>query len=153
MKKAITIVLCVVLLAGAAAGGWYLYKTATPEYALAETISDTKEAGLDGLRSHLTENAKEKIDAVGEWSERTGITGILSALTQDAALSVLKENLADVEWTVDDVLKGKNRADVVIGFNYSDKVTGTIEITMIREDNTWKIDGLGTPRISSVSLG
>ena len=153
MKKAITIVLCVVLLAGAAAGGWYLYKTSSPEYALAETVSDVKESGLDGLRTHLTKNAQEKIDTLSAWSEKTGITGILSALTQDAVLNVLKENMADVEWTVEDVLRGKNRADVVLGFNYLDKVTGTIEITMIREDNTWKIDGLETPKISTFSLG
>lgn len=119
MKKILTIVLSVVVIIGLAAGGFLLYKTSTPEYAFAKTIEDVKSSGMSGLKPHLTEDALGKIEAIAEWTDNSGVSGVLPAVTKDSAVSFIKAKMAEVDWTVEDVLKGKNRADVVIGFDYN----------------------------------
>ena len=152
MKKVLIIVLFVVVIIGLVAGGFLLYKTSTPECALAKTIEDVKSSGMSGLKPHLTEDAIEKVEAIEEWTDNSGVSGILSAVTKDSAVSFIKAKMAEVDWTVEDVLKGKKRADVVIGFDYNDSIVGTIEITMIRDSGEWKIDSLNFPNFDKISL-
>lgn len=152
MKKILIIVLSIIIIIGLVAGGLFLFKTSTPEYALAKTIKDVKSSGMSGLKNHLTEEAIEQVETIEDWTETLGVSGILSAITQDSAVSFLKAQIAEVEWTVVDVLSGKDRADVVIGFDYNNSIVGTIEITMIREGRDWKIDGLSFPCFSRLSL-
>ena len=100
-----------------------------------------------------TANAQDTIDAIGEWAGGTGVSGFLASVTKNAAVSLLKEHMDEVDWEVADTLKGEDRADVVIGFDYNDgSITGTIDIILIREDNAWKIDSLGNLRLNSLSL-
>lgn len=152
MRKILIIAISAVVIVGLAIGGYLLYKTSTPEYALAATIEDVKSSGMDGLKEHLTSSTIEKIEAIEDWTDKSSISGILSALTQDSAISFLKSKMSEVDWTVEDILKGKNRADVVIGFDYNSSIIGTIEITMVRENGDWKIDGLSLPHFDTISL-
>lgn len=152
MKKLLIIGLTVVLLVVMAVGGIVLYKTSTPEYALAKTIMDVKESGMAGLKPHLTEDAVEIIENIERTTDDTGLSSVFSAAIQDKAISFVKENLEEVDWAVEDVLTGKKQADVIIGFNYHDNITGTVSITMIRCDGEWKIDGIGFPTFDKLSL-
>lgn len=152
MKKLLIIVLTAVLLVVMAAGGILLYKTSTPEYALARTIMDVKESGMVGLKPHLTEDAVEIIENIEKKTDDTGISSVFSAAIQDKAISFVKENLEKVDWSVEDVLTGKKQADVIIGFNYHDNITGTVTITMIKNGREWKIDGIELPSFDKLSL-
>lgn len=152
MKRLSLVVISAVVIFALIVGGYFLYKTSTPEYALAVTIEDVRSSGMAGLKEHLTSNAIEKIEAVEEWTEKSGVSGIISALTKDSAVSFLKSKMSDVNWTVEEILKGKKRADVVIGFDYKESIIGTVEITIIKENGDWKIDGLNLPHFDTISL-
>ena len=69
----------------------------------------------------------------------------MSIVAQDSAVSFIKTKMSEVNWSVEDILKGKKQSDVVIGFDYNDSIVGTISITMIKEDHKWKIDGFAFP--------
>ena len=57
-----------------------------------------------------------------------------------------------MQWEVDDVLKSNENAAVFLSFNYEDKLIGSIEISMIREDGDWKIDTIKFPIFSEINL-
>lgn len=152
MKKFLTITISIVVIVAIVAGGYFLYKTTTPEYALAITIKDVNTTGMSGLKKHLTSSAIEKVEAIENWTDKSSVSGLLSAITQDSAVSFLKSKMSEVDWTVEDIRKGKGRTDVVIGFDYKGSIIGTIEITMMKENGDWKIDGLGLPHFDTISI-
>lgn len=151
MKKFI-ITISVVVIVALNAGGYFLYKSSTPEYALATTIEDVKSSGMEGLKEHLTSSAIEKIEVVEDWADKSSVSDILSTITKNSAVSFLKSKISEMDWTVEDILKGKEHTDVIIGFNYKGGIIGTIEIEMIKENGDWKIDDLGLPHFNTVSL-
>lgn len=65
---------------------------------------------------------------------------------------VLKSNLTKIDWDLEDIIKSNKRADIILAFNYDDKLEGTIEITMIREDGTWKISGVDFPKFDKINF-
>ena len=60
--------------------------------------------------------------------------------------------LSDMEWTIKDVMKGSETSKGVLGFSYEDKMSGTIELTMIKEEKIWKIDSLAMPKFDKFTL-
>lgn len=124
----------------------------SPEYALMKIANDVEESGVDGLMPHLTEEAQETVSAITSITENKLVDSILAFLGKDDYTGILKSNLKDVEWSLDDVLEGTNRADVVLGFNYNEKLIGTIEINMIKEDGDWKISGLKLPKFTEINF-
>ena len=40
----------------------------------------------------------------------------------------------------------------IIGFEYQDIMAGTIELTMIKENDIWKIDRLGIPKFEKLKV-
>ena len=40
----------------------------------------------------------------------------------------------------------------IVGFDYQDKMVGTIELTLIKENDIWKVDKLGVPKFDVISL-
>lgn len=152
MKKALKFIIALVLIAAVAGGGFFFYITTTPEYALKKTIDDMEELGVEGLKKHLTAEALETIETVEDFTDVTGMFGLFSGSGDVSALEALLGSMAETEWTVGDVLKGKEKCEVEIGFNHKDSVVGTIEITMLKEEGEWKIDGLGMPHFDKVDL-
>ena len=148
MKKWLMIAATGVLIVLLGVGGFFIYKTTTPEYALLRIINDTKTSGLSGLKPHLTENALKTVNSVEEWSENSGILGSLTAFATNTAAGFLKSKVDDIDWSLEDVLRGKNTSEAVIGFNYKDLVTGTISIRLVKENGEWKIGGFGVPSIT-----
>ncbi len=49
-------------------------------------------------------------------------------------------------------MKGSETSKAILGFNYEDMMVGAIELTMIKEDDKWKIDRLGMPKFDKLSL-
>lgn len=124
----------------------------SPEYALMQIANDIEESGVDGLMPHLTEEAQETVSAIASITENKMVNFILTFLGKDDYTSILKSNLKDIEWSLDDVLEGDQRADVVLGFNYNDKLIGTIEINMAKEYGDWKISGIELPEFEEINF-
>lgn len=152
MKKILAIIAAIIFGAALVVGGFFFYKFHTPEYALAMTIKDVKMSGMDGLKAHLTADAAEKLEMVKDETDKSGFFGAVTEVAKDEAIGFLKSKMSEVEWTVEDILKGKKRADVIIGFQYGDSIAGTVAIEMIYENHTWKIDGIGIPDFDVLSL-
>ena len=77
---------------------------------------------------------------------------IASSLFGGNALGVLLDKLSECEWTIKDVMKGSETSKAVIGFNYEDMLVGTMEMTMIKEDKIWKIDGIAMPKFDKFTM-
>ena len=123
-----------------------LFRRMSPEYALNEAYADVKEEGMRGLKRHLTSKALKTI-------ERVELVGDLSALAmKENPTSLLISKMGEFEYTVIDMLKGKETSRCVIGFSYKDSVEGTIEIELIKEEKEWRIDGLKNPHFDKLDL-
>lgn len=151
MKKALFITISIVALIAATIIGMGVYITNTPECALKGMIDDVNVSGMDGLYPHLTGEARTTIDAVSSITENNIFNTIVGFIGQSEYVGVLKSEIQEIQWEIDDVLKSKENAAVVLSFNYEDKLIGTIEISMIREEGEWKIDRLDFPEFDKIS--
>lgn len=151
MKKTILIISSVVLFLAVVVGGFGLYIVNTPEYALKSIIEDVNDSGMEGLNPHLTGKAKETLDMVASVTESDLFSKIMGFINQNDYIGVLKSEIQEIQWGVDDVLKSKENAAVILSFNYEDKLIGTIEISMIKEEGQWKIDGIEFPKFTEVN--
>ena len=138
-----------------------IMKRISPEYVLKNAIEDMRLSGLDGLKPYLTSNALKTIDTVVKFSNGvdffTGGLGVLMAQSgtgniSGASVRFLLDKLAELDWIIMDVLKGSDSAKGVLGFTYEDKVDGTVEVTLIREDKEWRIDTLNMPKFTKLDL-
>lgn len=151
MKKVRDIVLFIIILVMGIGVCLGVSFTRSPEYALMNIAKDVKESGLDGLMPHLTGEAKETVKAINSISENKLLNTILSVLDKDDYVSVLKSNIKKVEWKINDILKGNKQTDIVLTFNYEDKLVGTIGVTMLREHDVWKISGVEMPEFENIN--
>ncbi len=129
-----------------------LFERWSPEHALNNAFDDMRESGLDCLKKHLTANALKSIQSLESLSERPEIALFTTALLGGNAVSVLLEKLSECKWTILDVMKGSESSKAVVGFDYQNSMTGTIELTMIKEQKIWKIDSLAMPKFDKFSL-
>ena len=118
----------------------------SPEYALNEAYADVKEEGLKGLKKHLTANALKTIEKV------ESIANLGSMIMGSNPTTLLLNKMSEFEYSVKDILKGSDSARCVIEFSYKDKVTGTIDIKMIKEEQEWRIDNLENPHFDKFEL-
>ena len=151
MKKALLITISIVALLAATSIGMGVYVTNTPEYALKEMIDDVNASGMDGLYPHLTGEARATIDTVASVTENSIFNTIVGFISQSEYVGVLKSEIQEIQWEVDDVLKSKDNASVILSFNYDDKLVGSIELSMVKEDGEWKIDGLEFPEFDKIN--
>lgn len=151
MKKAFLVTISIVALIAVTIIGMSVYVTNTPEYALKEMIDDVNASGMDGLYPHLTGEARATIDAVSSVTGNSIFNTIVGFISQSEYVSVLKSEIQEIQWEVDDVLKSKDNTSVILSFNYDDKLVGTIELSMVREDGEWKIDGLEFPEFDKIN--
>lgn len=150
MKKTWTAILAIVLTLGVFGTGYWLIKKGSPEYALKETIDDIHEKGADGLKEHVTDSLKGKIELIQMISDNPLVSYVLDQLSDEQAVEVLLAGIQEIDWKVDDVMRSQKQAEVIMRFSWKDKMTGTIPIKMIRDSGTWKISGIGIPNIESV---
>lgn len=123
-----------------------LFRRMSPEYALNETYADIKDDGIVGLKKHLTANALKAIESV------ESVADLSSLVIGSNPTNLLIGKMAEFEYEVIDVLKGKETAHCVVGFSYEDSVKGTIEINMIKEEKEWRIDSLKNAHFDKIEL-
>ena len=124
----------------------------SPEFALNNAFSDMRESGLDGLKKHLTAKALKTVEGFETLSSNPGVSLLTSALMGGDAVSVFLAKLSECDWMIKDVMKGTETSKAIVGFNYVDKMVGTIEMAMIKEDKLWKIDDLNMPKFDKFTL-
>ena len=45
-------------------------------------------------------------------------------------------------------MKGENNAVAILSFEYDEDLSGTMEISMTKEEKTWKIDDIQLPKLN-----
>ncbi len=143
MKKRVLIIIVttIIILALSGAGAAFYWLT-SPEYALAETFRDIKSGGLSGLESHLSDNARQIVGNVVQWSDNID-KNIITSAAKAFLIDLVASEASKIEWSVEDILRGKEKSDAVIGFNYDDKYIGSADVFLIYENGGWKINELG----------
>ena len=129
-----------------------LFERWSPESALNNTFDDMRASGLEGLKKHLTSKARKSVEGFESISGKSGIALVTTALMGGDAVSILLDKLSECEWTVKEVMKGTETSKAVVGFDYEDKMVGTIELGMVKEGKIWKIDSLAKPRFDKLAL-
>lgn len=147
-RKIITIIIVLLLICVGGFIGDSVLRS--PEYALTQISKDIKTSGIQGLKPHLTGNAKTIVDSAVAISENKIVNSIVSSLNTEDSIGALKSNLKEIEWSLIDILKNKRNATAILGFNYKDNLTGTVDILMIYEENGWKIKDIELSKIQMV---
>ena len=146
MKK-VWIILAAVLLIVAIVGGIFWFKfTASPEYALMQIGKDIEKMGIEGLYTHLTAEGQQMFDNIGKVTDNQIVGALVGLLGLEDDIAIFKENLDNMKWEVEDIMKGENNARVILDFEYSEEVEGSVEISMIKQEKEWKIDGFEMPQ-------
>ena len=125
-------------------------KRISPEYVVEHAIADIRTAGLEGLKPYLTDNAEKNVHTI------ISVSNGVSLFTGTNQVAYLLERLADCDWTVVDIMKGTESAKAILGFafgNGTDEIEGTLQLTLIKEDKEWRIDGVDTPKFTKFSVG
>jgi hypothetical protein len=149
MSKTFKILLGVILSISVIGVGAWLYITSTPEYALHKTHEDIEERGLEALKDHVTDTLKKEIELVEGISGNAFVKMIVGAAVSDDVAEAVVSEFKQIEWTRDDVIRSQKQAQVILRFQYKDKLSGTIPIKMIKENREWKISGIGFPSLNS----
>jgi hypothetical protein len=152
MKKTLIVLVIVLVLLALAVGGAALFFFNSPQYAMMTILKDVKADGLEGLEPHLTGDAAEIVEKVTSISGNPLFATILGLFVQNEYLDILKSELHNVNWNVEDILKSSKRAQVVLSFDYQGEITGSINISMIRTKDGWKIDGVNSPKIDGFNF-
>ena len=124
-------------------------KRISPEYVVEHAITDMKTSGLEGLKPYLTDNAEKNVETI------LSISSGVSLLTGSNKVSVFFNRLSDFEWTVVDILKGSDSAKAVLGFAFrssTEEIEGTLQLTLIKEEKEWRIDGVDTPEYKKFTV-
>ena len=124
-------------------------KKISPEYVIENAIKDVRTSGIEGLKPYLTENAENKVEKI------RSISSGIDILIGSNKVSFLINRLADCEWEVIDILKGSESAKGIVRFKYiteTEDIEGTIELSLIKEDKEWKIDGVEMPQFEKFTI-
>lgn len=155
MKKVLWVVIPILLIA-IGAGVYFGVIADSPELALAQIAKDVDESGIDGLMPHLTDSAKLTVSAINTLGDTIGdnktVDTILSFLGQEDYSEIIASNLKEIDWKLEDITKSDESADVVLRFDYSGKLNGTIDFTMTKVDGEWKISKLDLPKVSQINF-
>ena len=132
--------------------GITLFERWSPEYALNNAFEDMRKSGVDGLKKHLTSNALKNLNTIESIAGRPEVSLLTTAFIGGNAVKVLLDKLSECEWTIKEMMKGSENSKAIVKFDYQDKMVGTIDMNMIREEKIWKIDGLETPKFDKFTL-
>ena len=112
-----------------------IIKRISPEYVLGKAYKDMKKKGLDGLKPYLTSKALKKLEVIQMVSSGMNMFSSHSASDDEsnATVKVLLSKLSECDWKIKKMKKDSNDATCVIAFDYEEKLTGTINLKMIKE--------------------
>lgn len=135
-----------------------IMKRMSPEYVLEKALEDIKSIGLDGLKPYLTAAGKKKFETLTMFTSGMGMLGgmgmfggmdMFSSNSNQGsgdAISFLLSHVKDCEWTIKGITKGSETAKGIIEFRYEDKMEGTLELSLVKEEKEWKIDNVDMPK-------
>lgn len=66
--------------------------------------------------------------------------------------ALLKAYFSECTWTIKDLMKGSETSKAIVGFDYENKLVGTIELALAKEGKIWKIDNLAKPKFDKFAL-
>lgn len=126
-------------------------KRISPEYVVEHAIVDMRNSGLEGLKSYLTDNAEKNVNTI------ISVSNGVSLFTGGNQVSILFDRLSECDWTVNEILKGSESAKAILGFTIgggagADEIEGTLQLTLIKEDKEWRIDGVDMPKFSKFAV-
>ena len=124
----------------------------SPELALSNAFTDMKESGIEGLKKHLTSNALKNLEMIESIAKSRELSMLTSAFLGSNTVNTFLEKFSECEWSLRDMMKGPETSKAIIGFDYQDRMVGTIEMTLIREEKVWKIDRLAIPKFEKFTL-
>lgn len=133
MKKFKIIALILVVVACL---GFYFVRT--PEFALLRIAYDINQSGIDGLRPHLTGDAKQAYYVLG-------FVGSLGEVFGEDGADAIGSEIEKIKWDVENISKNGDHADVDLAFSYDGESAGTINLSMSRSGNSWKIYDFDLP--------
>lgn len=137
MKKIVAVIVLILVVGG----GVFAWQTLhSPAYALKGVVEDVQENGLEGLRAHLTQDGTQKLDVLIRIRDNEYIGSLLQMASQTEAVQNILTKFSELKWTLGDVQTGKESATVTANFKDPGSFSGSIDIAMKKEDNTWKID-------------
>ena len=146
MKKGGIIALVIILIIATVGGILLMNFLNSPEYALMKIGKDIEAQGIDGIYPHLTEEGQQAIDQINAVADNKIVGALVSLLGLEDDIAIFKEKLSMMKWEVEDIMKSKTNAQVILDFQYSEQIEGTVEISMIKQDKEWKIDGIEMPQ-------
>lgn len=118
----------------------------TPESTLKQAFKDLKAEGIDGVKKHLTADTLKKLNNFQDWTDHPLVDIITKAIAGDNKEALIREKLSGCDWTIVEILKGKEHAQGVVRFTHADGFSGTVDVEMIKEDHAWKINSLNSPK-------
>ena len=124
-------------------------KKISPEYVVEHAIADMKKAGFDGLKPYLTDKAERNVQTI------LSVSSGVNLITGSNKVAIFFQRLADYDWTVADILKGSDSAKAVLEFaisNGEDEIAGTLQLTLIKEEKEWRIDGVDMPQFTKFTV-
>lgn len=128
------------------------YVMNTPEFALRQIMTEINSSGMSGLYPHLTRNARSAVDTAASFTQdNKTLSSLISLAGQGLYVNVLKSEIQNIHWSVADIMRGKENSSAILSFNYEDKLIGTIDLLMVRENGSWKIDGIGFPSFITIN--
>ena len=142
MKKVLTVIICIALMAIAVSVPIINFML-SPEYSLRQIQKDIKSDGIDGLMPHLTGSAKTTVETAVKVLNNPLVQSAVDILSDSEIPKLVSAGIENISWEMTDILKSKDRADVIVHFEYDSSFSGEIIIKLIKENKEWKISGVG----------
>ena len=92
------------------------------------------------------EEEQQMFDNIGKVTDNQIVGALVGLLGLEDDIAIFKENLDNMKWEVEDIMKGENNTRVILDFEYNEEVEGSVEISMIKQEKEWKIDGFEMPQ-------
>ena len=148
-QKTIIIVIAIVLAVGIIAGGVYLYFTSLPEYTLRKMVNEVNRDGIEAIEPYLAPSLKELFRTIVNTVNNplVKITGSITGIDKNEQISLLLDQFTSLEWKLQEVQRGKDSANVVIGMKGT-SISGNINLEMARIDGKWLIEDISIPLMS-----
>lgn len=72
---------------------------------------------------------------------------ITNAVAGSSKDELIKDKKAGCDWTIVDVMKGKEQAKGIVRFEHKDGFFGTVDVVLVKDGLSWKIDSLNSPKL------
>ena len=128
-----------------------IYFINSPTYGLMQIRDDVKASGLDGLRPHLMGDALETYENILAIKENKVLGLLALILSQTEYVRDIATNLDSVKFDLKKLDRDGDHAAVTLHFQYEDRLEGTVDLTMVKTDDGWKVNDLAWPNFTKVS--